>query len=196
MDGVHDMGGMHGFGPIPIELDEPIYHEPWEGRAAAITRMLMRNTTVDHFRYTIEQMPPAEYLASRYFERWLWAAERMAAEQGLLDGPDSGAPPQRHDDPWAEPSEPPRFEPGQRVRVRNPVTKGHTRVPRYARRQLGTVVRHSCTWPHPTESAATGRHGPPEHVYAVSLDAADVFGAGAEHTLLVDIWEGDLEEAV
>ena len=79
--------------------------------------------------------------------------------------------------------------------MRNPVTPGHTRVPRYARRQLGTVVRHSCTWPHPTESAATGRHGLPEHVYAVSFDAANVFGPDATHTLLVDIWERDLEEA-
>ena len=59
----------------------------------------------------------------------------------------------------------------------------------------GTVVRHSCTWPHPTESAATGRHGRPEHVYAVSLDAADVFGPDATHTLLIDIWERDLEDA-
>src|SRR5918994_314652 len=119
MDGVHDLGGMHGFGAIPIEEDEPLYHEPWEGRAAAITRHLMSNTTVDHFRWTIERMPPAEYLASRYNQRWLWAAEQMAAEQGLLDGPREPSP-ERHDDPWAEPVEPPRFAAGQRVRVRSP----------------------------------------------------------------------------
>ena len=76
MDGVHDLGGMHGFGAIPIEEDEPLYHEPWEGRAAAITRHLMSNTTVDHFRWTIERMPPAEYLASRYNQRWLWAVRQ------------------------------------------------------------------------------------------------------------------------
>ena len=194
MDGVHDLGGMHGFGAIPIEEDEPLYHEPWEGRAAAITRHLTSNTTVDHFRWTIERMPPAEYLASRYYERWLWAAEQMATEQGLLDG-SREPPPERNDDPWVEPAEPPRFAAGQRVRVRNPVTPGHTRVPRYTRRHIGTVLRQSCTWPHPTESAATGRHGRPEHVYAVSFDAADVFGPDATHTLLVDIWERDLEEA-
>jgi nitrile hydratase len=196
MDGVHDMGGMHGFGAIPIEADEPIYHEPWEGRAAAIVRRLMQNTTVDHFRYTIEQMPPAEYLASRYYERWLWAAEHMAAEQGLFDEAGGDTPPERNDDPWAEPARPPRFTEGQRVRVLNPVTRGHTRVPRYARRQEGTIVRRASTWPHPTESAATGRHGPPEQVYAVAFDAADVFGPDAVHTLIVHIWERDLEEAV
>lgn len=195
MDGVHDMGGMHGFGPVPIERDEPLYHEPWEGRAAAIARMLMRNTTVDHFRYTIEQMPPGEYLASRYYERWLWAAERMAHEQGLLDGSGGARGDGHAGAPSGEPAEPPRFVSGQRVRVANPVTAGHTRVPRYARRQEGTVVRRSCAWPHPTESAATGRHGPMEHVYAVAIAGRDVFGPEATHTLVVDVWERDLEEA-
>ena len=194
MDGVHDMGGMHGFGKVPIEHDEPLYHEPWEGRAAALARSLMRNTTVDHFRYTIEQMPPHQYLASRYYERWLWAAERMAAEQGLLDGtaPGPDASPTAAEAPAETTS--PRFAPGQRVRIANPVIAGHTRVPRYVRRQVGTVVRRSCTWPHPTESAATGRHGPPEHVYAVAVAASDVFGPDADHTLVVDVWERDLEE--
>jgi hypothetical protein len=60
---------------------------------------------------------------------------------------------------------------------------------------VGTVVRRSCAWSHPTESAASGRHGPMGHIYAVAFPAADLFGAGADHTVLVDIWERDLEEA-
>jgi nitrile hydratase len=32
VDGVHDLGGMHGFGAIPIETDEPLFHEPWQAR--------------------------------------------------------------------------------------------------------------------------------------------------------------------
>jgi nitrile hydratase len=52
VDGFHDLGCMHGFGPIPIEHDEPLFHEPWEGRAAVIMRHLMRKTTVDHFVWT------------------------------------------------------------------------------------------------------------------------------------------------
>ena len=32
MNGVHDLGGMHGMGPIPIEKNEPAFHEPWERR--------------------------------------------------------------------------------------------------------------------------------------------------------------------
>jgi nitrile hydratase len=191
MDGVHDMGGMHGFGAVPVERDQASVHEPWEGRVAMMAGAVVGNTTIDHFRHTIEQMPPAEYLASRYYERWLWALERMAAEQGLLDG--SGHPdPEPH--PSGEATTPRRFADGQRVRVANPVTKLHTRVPRYIRNHVGTVVRRSCAWSHPTSSAATGRHGPMEHVYSVAFPASDLFGPDADHTLVVDVWERDLEE--
>jgi len=182
---------MHGFGAVPIEHGEPVYHEAWEGRVAAITRRLIANTTIDRFRYTIEQMPPAEYLASRYYERWLWAAERLADDPDIVDGPsDAAAGP-----PSGEPAAAPRFAPGQTVRVGNPVIPGHTRVPRYIRHREGTVVRRSSVWPHPTESAATGRHGAVEHVYAVAFDGQDLFGPDADHVVVVDVWERDLEEA-
>jgi nitrile hydratase len=192
MDGVHDMGGMHVFGVVPVEVDEPLFHDPWEGRVAAMTRVLTLNTTIDHFRHTIEQMPPPEYLASRYYARWLWASERMAEEQGLVDG--SGHP-ERQPKPTGEPATPRRFADGQRVRVANRVTPLHTRVPRYIRNHVGTVVKRSCVWPHPSASAATGRYGPMEHVYAVAFPADELFGDDADHTLVVDVWESDLEEA-
>jgi len=191
VDGVHDMGGMHGFGPVPIEVDEPVYHEPWEGRVAAITRRMMANSTVDRFRYTIEQMPPAEYLDSRYYERWLWAAERLADEPDIIEGMAAPPPPP----PAGEPASAPRFAPGQRVRVGNPVTASHTRVPRYIRTREGTVVSRSSVWPHPTESAATGRYGAMEQVYTVAFDGRDLFGPAADHVVVVDVWERDLEEA-
>jgi hypothetical protein len=192
MDGAHDLGGMHGFGPVPIEVDEPLFHEPWEGRVWAMMRAVMGNTTIDRFRYTIEQMPPAEYLASGYYERWLWALEHLAAEQGLLDG--SAAPtaierPSPAVPPWAG-----RFRPGDRVRVRNSVTSGHTRVPRYLRLHVGRVERVAFAWPNPSESAATGSYGEPELVYTVSFAAADLFDDAADHTLTADLGESDLEE--
>jgi nitrile hydratase subunit beta len=192
VDGVHDMGGMHGFGAVPIEHDEPVFHAPWEGRVAVMAGVVMRSITIDRFRYTIEQMPPAEYLNSAYYERWLWAVERLAAEQGLLD---SSATPEREPKPSGEPAAPRRFADGDRVRIANTVTSGHTRVPRYVRNHIGTVVRRSCAWSHPTMAAATGRHGPMEHIYAVAIPAADLFGNDADHTVVVDVWERDLEEA-
>ena len=37
MNGVHDMGGMHGMGPIEAEPNEPVFHKPWEGRVYALS---------------------------------------------------------------------------------------------------------------------------------------------------------------
>jgi nitrile hydratase subunit beta len=192
VDGVHDLGGMHGFGPVPIEADEPLFHEPWEGRVWRMLGVVMGSTTIDRFRYTIEQMPPAEYLASSYYERWLWAVENLAAEQGILDS-DERPPPIARPSPTT-PTWPGRFQAGDRVRVRNPVTSGHTRVPRYLRRHVGRVERVAFAWPNPGASAATGTYGEPELVYTVAFAAADLFDLAADHTLTADLGESDLEE--
>ena len=191
VDGVHDLGGMHGFGAIPIETDEPLFHEPWEGRVWAMQRAVAPNT--DRFRWTIEQMPPPQYLSSGYYERWLWALERLATEQGLLD---SDERPQRGSRP--SPSEPiwdGRFGPGQRVRVVNATTAAHSRVPRYLRLHEGLVERVAFAWPNPGDSATTGSYGDLELVYTVAFTAADLFGADADHILTADLGEGDLEAA-
>jgi nitrile hydratase subunit beta len=193
MDGVHDLGGMHGFGAVPIDEDEVKFHEPWEGRVWAMAGTVIGAATIDRFRHTIEQMPPPAYLASSYYERWLWAIERLAAEQGLLSGPEK---PPTH--AWPSPVATAgggRFEVGDRVRVRNPVTAGHTRVPRYLRRHVGHVERVACVWPVPTESAATGTYGEGEIVYTVAFAARELFDPGADHILTADIGESDLEIA-
>lgn len=136
MDGVHDIGGMHGFGPVPIEVDEPLFHEAWEGRVWAMWSAIGA-TTVDRFRFTIEQMPPAAYLASSYYERWLWAIERLASEQGLLTG--SGRPSGRARPSPALVAWDGRFRSGDSVRVRNAVTRV---IPGYP----GTCAARSGGW--------------------------------------------------
>jgi nitrile hydratase len=192
VDGVHDLGGMHGFGEVPIETDEPLFHERWEGRVWRMLGAVMGQTTIDHFRYTIEKMPPAEYLSSSYYERWLWAVEHLAAEQGMLD---SNERPPRVDRPSpATPVWDGRFHAGDPVRVGNPVTSEHTRVPRYLRNHVGRVERAAFAWPNPTESAATGRYGEPELVYTVAFAGTDLFGPDADHTVTADLGEDDLEE--
>jgi nitrile hydratase subunit beta len=190
VDGVHDMGGMHGFGRVPVE-SEAVFHERWERRVWAMLGSVMRFTTVDRFRYTIEQMPPAEYLGSSYFERWLWAIEHLASEQGLLDGP---VTPERTTWPSSlTPKGAAKFRPGARVRVRNAVTSGHTRVPRYLRMHEGDIERVAFVWPNPGESAASGRYGEPEFVYTVRFAAEELFGPGADHAVLADLGQSDLE---
>jgi nitrile hydratase len=193
VDGAHDLGGMHGFGPVPVDADETRFHEAWEARVWLMLGYVLAHTTIDRFRYTIEQMPPPEYLTSSYYERWLWAIEHLAREQGLLDRDDR--PPSVVWPSSATPTWAGRFEAGDPVRVRNTVTSGHTRVPRYLRGHVGRVERVACAWPNPTKSAATGTYGEPELVYTVAFAATELFDAAADHTLAADIAESDLEES-
>src|SRR2546423_645196 len=183
---------MHGFGSVPFEVDEPVFHEYWEGRVGAVLGAGMQGATIDRVRYTIEQMPPPEYLASSYYERWLWAIERLASERGMLETSDR--PPSSPFPSPTTPTWPGRFKVGQRVRVRNPVTRGHTRVPRYLRRHVGSIERVACAWPNPGVSATTGTYSDPELVYTVAFAGTDLFGAEADHTVTADLVESDLEE--
>jgi nitrile hydratase len=86
MNGAHDMGGMHGFGPVEPELDEPVFHAAWERRAFALTLAMgaWRRWNLDMSRSAREQMSPAEYLATSYYEHWLFGLERLVVEHGFL----------------------------------------------------------------------------------------------------------------
>jgi nitrile hydratase subunit beta len=86
MNGIHDMGGMDGFGPIEPEADEPVFHEAWEGRVLALTRGCgaRGKWNIDKSRSGIEQMPPAEYLRASYYQKWLWRLEKLLVDAGMV----------------------------------------------------------------------------------------------------------------
>ena len=86
MNGIHDMGGMDGFGPIEREADEPVFHEAWEGRVLALTRACgaWGKWNIDKSRFGIEQMPPEDYLRRSYYEKWLWRLEKLLVEAGMI----------------------------------------------------------------------------------------------------------------
>ncbi len=86
MNGIHDMGGMDGFGPIGREPNEPVFHEPWEGRVFALSTAMgdMMPFSIDQFRYMREQIDPITYLEASYYEHWLIVLERQLAETGLV----------------------------------------------------------------------------------------------------------------
>lgn len=86
MNGAHDMGGMHGMGPIVREENEPVFHHEWERRAFAITMAagFLGEWNIDMTRYARENMPPAEYLGSTYYEHWLFGLEWLLAQRGLV----------------------------------------------------------------------------------------------------------------
>jgi nitrile hydratase subunit beta len=209
VNGVHDMGGMHGFGPVTPERDEPVFHAEWEGRVLAMD-LAMRATGewgVDEARFAREREPPARYLAESYYERWLGGLERLLVERGLvseeelmagrsvtpgkaLAGKLSGAGSRR------EPSRPARFAAGDRVRAGNIHPVGHTRLPRYVRGHVGTVTRlHGChVFP---DASAHGLGDDPQWLYVVAFDAAELWGADAQSgsTVSVDAFEPYLEPA-
>ncbi len=87
MNGVHDMGGMHGFGPVDREETGSPFHAPWEGRVGAMMMALVRRRVfnLDEMRRAIESIPPAQYLASTYFERWLTALRMLLEEDGRVN---------------------------------------------------------------------------------------------------------------
>ena len=86
MNGVHDMGGMDGFGPVVREANEPVFHAGWERRLFAMVNLAMRaaEVNIDEFRHAIERIPPGKYLASSYYERWLAALETLLVERGVI----------------------------------------------------------------------------------------------------------------
>jgi nitrile hydratase len=219
MNGAQDMGGMHGFGRVELEADEPVFHADWERRAFALT-VAMGATgewNLDASRFARENMPPGDYLASTYYEIWEAGLERLLAERGLVEPGEiaSGkalAPtrPVRRvlagaDVPAAMASggsttrEPPReagFAVGARVRARTINPRTHTRLPRYVRGHLGTVVAVHGAHVFP-DVHATGGGEDPQWLYTVRFEARELWGEQADPTVAVsvDAWEPYLEPA-
>jgi nitrile hydratase subunit beta len=86
MSRIHDVGGMQGFGPIEQEADEPPFHADWEAHVFALNRALIGRGVynLDEFRDAIERMPPQQYLASSYYEKWFHAVTTLLVEKGVL----------------------------------------------------------------------------------------------------------------
>jgi nitrile hydratase subunit beta len=223
MDGIHDMGGMHGFGPVVVEVDEPVFHATWEGRVLAMANLLRGEgpTNVDAFRHAIERMDPAEYLATGYYGRWMAALERLLVEAGVLAPGEiearlRGAPsgkeaaakktPAPRTPQGAQPSRgaeagvvrtvgnSPRFALGQAVRARNIHPEGHTRLPRYVRGKRGVVDRVHPSCVFP-DTHAHGMGENPQYVYSVRFAARELWGEDAEPgaSVRLDLFEDYLE---
>ena len=214
MNGVHDMGGMDGFGPVVHEQNEPVFHAEWERRAYALVSVAMRaaKVNVDEFRHAIERIPPARYLASSYYERWLAAVETLLVEHAvatreeLIAKQDAAidpalianavatrGPARVKDKPGSKPPRA-RFAKGARVRARNLNPSGHTRIPRYVRGKAGVIARDWGVFVFPDTNAhhaGTKR----QHCYSVVFDARELWGKSAKgrERLYIDLWEDYLE---
>lgn len=218
MNGVHDMGGMHGMGPIGHDPDQPIFREAWEGRVWALYRAtgpygrgIWRN-----FRFELEQIAPSEYLRMPYYERWFTVLVNRLLRSGyitpeeLASGrarPGSATPalppppaPVLGSIPGASRLDLPvraRYRTGQRVRARNIHPEGHTRLPRYVRGKRGVITTDHGVWALQDTDAAGDRVGGPQHVYTVRFASRELWGDAASQrdSVYVDMWEDYLERA-
>jgi nitrile hydratase len=222
MDGVHDLGGMQGFGPVEREENEPVFHAAWEAAVLAIQHASRARGlfNIDEFRHGIERMAPAHYLRATYYEKWLEGITRLLVEKGVVgveelatrrvffEGkPDAsaaaalpGPPPARGASRPAslmdfirETGATPRFAPGDAVRTREMHPHGHTRLPRYARGKRGVV--HGCHGIHVfPDTNAHGRGEQPQPLYSVRFDARELWGESAEpnQAVHIDLWESYL----
>ena len=218
MNGVHDMGGMHGFGKVEAEAGEPVFHARWEGRVLALSRAMghLRLWTIDAARFARETLPPAVYLGSSYYRKWTLGLEKQCLELGLVGADElaggralheakPGRPPLTADgvpailtrgDFGRPPQRPAAFAPGERVRTRNVNPPGHTRLPRYARGRRGVIesVRGCHVFP---DAAAAGHREEARWLYTVAFDARELWGEDADPglTVSIDAFEPYLEIA-
>ena len=225
MDGIHDMGGMQGFGALPLETDTLAFHEEWEGRIFAINCAVLAaaGLSIDSGRAGIERLSPAEYLSLPYFGRWSTAICHSLVESGVFTSEqmeairrgqvpeqavalsNAGEPGLSHPGldlvmkgapTLRSANARPAFEVGDAVRGKKMHPSGHTRIPRYVRGCRGTVVADRGAHVFPDTNAA-GQGENPCRLYAVKFVARELWGdtVNERDSVTLDLWEPYREPA-
>ncbi len=220
MDGIHDLGGKQGYGPVDVEADAS-WNETWESRMFALVNCAFQAGLIgnlDQFRHAIERIAPAAYLQHGYFGRWTGGLENLLVESGVLSSQvideRAGALGQTTDAliaarPSARPDrvdyprdgsgfertlqQPPRYVVGQRVMTRSHGSPGHTRLPAYVRGRIGTITAWHRSWILP-DTNAHGLGENPEHLYGVAFSSKVLWGDSADNhvELCIDLFESYL----
>lgn len=220
MDGIHDLGGMEGFGPLAVTGDEESFRDlaDWEKRMWGLAFSIpVSNRTIDWFRHGIECMRPADYLNLAYLNKWCCDVLMMLIDNGVFSLEDikrghlkeAAAPPakaltlaevmelnRKSDDSFEMPADgAPAFKPADRVRTLRHMPSGHTRLPRYARDAVGTVTAYHGAHSLP-DAGAKGEHLG-EHLYTVSFAAQDLWGpeSDSRDRVAMELWESYLVPA-
>ena len=209
MNGVHDLGGTDGLGPVAVPDREPVFRAEWEKAAFAMFSMCFRAGFfgVDAFRYGIEQMHPAAYLLSPYYEHWAHTVEHYGVAKGVLDQeeierrtqyylenpdaplPDSASDPDllafvdgrgqgRRVRQARRRTRPPQFKVGDRVTVAPTARTVTPAGPATSAASTGEIVMAHGTFIYP-DSAGNGGPEAPEHVYTVKFTNEELWGPDA-----------------
>ena len=213
MDSIHDLGGMDGFGPVRPEHDEPVFHEKWEGSVLGLQRSILYLGlwNIDVFRHAQERIRPNEYLSWSYYERWTHTLIATALERGLFsdeefrsgigDAVSSSAPlvPLTSRDTEKafvrgnferEGMGEPRFCVGDMVITKELRITGHTRLPRYARDKIGTIIAIRGRHVFPDAVVSHGKEDP-QWLYTVEFEGSEIWGEAVDSTVsnLIDAFE-------
>jgi len=220
MNGAHDLGGLHGFGPINAEPEaaEPVFHAPWEKRVLGLVLATapLGRWNIDMSRHARERQHPIDYLRHTYYENWLAGLEKLLVETGLVTaeelatGRSRGLANQETRQRILRPEKvsqvlalgsptamavdlPARFKTGDRVRALNRHPQTHTREPGYVRGRVGVIHAHHGVHVFPDRNAQGVREG--QNLYSVRFEAAALWGesAAAPSAVYVDLWEDYLE---
>ncbi|OED37147.1 nitrile hydratase subunit beta [Chromatiales bacterium (ex Bugula neritina AB1)] len=222
MNGIHDMGGMHGFGNLKIEEDEPVFHRKWEGRVFAMT-IFSALSVPGGLRYMVEKIEPQTYLTYSYYEKWMHANIQALLQLGIVSRQElddrlnffrhsaDTSPPVVHDRKRAEKAISEIYKPlklqidetttgpfytGQTIRAKSLHPQGHTRLPGYCKGKLGTIEKTYGTWTVDDTPPAGCAHAI-ENLYRVRFEGRELWGDDAEanQALYIDMFESYLEAA-
>jgi nitrile hydratase subunit beta len=216
MDGIHDLGGMEGFGPVPVKAGNGNFGDLaiWEKRMWGLARSnLAAGITIDWFRHSIERMVPADYLDFTYFNKWCTSYLVLLLDNGTITMDDiKRGHVEKPDPPAAAKSvevvlnitkksaasfatdalTKPAFAVGQQITTRRLMPGHHTRLPRYARGAHGTIIAHHGAHFLPDEGVHGIKVG--EHLYTVLFTARALWGDDANwrDEVTLDLWESYL----
>ncbi len=202
MDGMHDLGGKQGFGPVRYTRNASAFHAAWEMRANALSFFAVKLGifNMDEYRHAIERMEPRHYLTASYYERVLTSVASLCVEKGIVSREElerrahgifplaTGSAPGRTNVASRE-----RFEPGDRVRVRLDYVPGHVRMPGYIRGKTGIVVSESPAYPFP-DAHAHSVEAADEPTYDVRFRTEELWPNSADPALVhVGVFQSYLE---
>jgi nitrile hydratase beta subunit len=216
MDGIHDLGGKEGFGPVDVNEPEVSFHYPWEGRMWAIAKLTgAPDWTIDWWRHVRELIEPTDYLTRRYFDQWMQTQTAALIDSGILtldeltsggarSAPSLGGSPMQHSDVIARVAARakdysrqidarPAFAEGDNVRARLMGARGHTRLPAYVRGRVGVIRAHHGA--HVLADASARGEKRAEHLYSVAFRADALWPevTGCADKVFLDLWESYLE---
>lgn len=219
MDGIHDLGGVEGFGPVPVKSGDKDFRdlEDWEKRAFALNwSPIAPGSTIDWFRHGLERMVPADYLAFSYFQKWCTNdLIRMLdngtitledVKRGHVENPVAPPPSMTVEEAVADVAasafsferhtlQRPAFAVGDTVKARRHINANHTRLPRYVRGLEGAVLAHHGAHVLPDRNAEGVEV--PEHLYTIGFRAVTLWGEGSDprDDVTLDLWESYLVPA-